>query len=210
MTETAKPTNKARNKQPTYKPQYDLSEFIKFRGNQKSFDAFVKYFLIKAYSREWQNATVDSSTRLSTVMTVSDEAFVCLVLENNWERWLNINDKSKNRYAPSRRGSSDRITTNILPKYTNINGHPSNEGESIIRGWSDAGIARFNELCKIVKKDRKQNATVENVVFETIRSEMMETKRLKKRRRPNRPHLKAYVDNDDSESSDDDSENSDE
>ena len=46
---------------------------------------------------------------------------------------------------------------------------------------------------------------VENVVFETIRSEMMETKRLKKRYRPNTPHLKAYVDNDDSNSSDDDS-----
>ena len=51
---------------------------------------------------------------------------------------------------------------------------------------------------------------VENVVFETIRSEMMETKRLKKRYRPNTPHLKAYVDNDDSNSSDDDSKSSDE
>ena len=56
MTETAtKPTNKARNKQPTYKPQYDLSAFIKFPGNQKSFDAFVKCFLIKAYSKAAQD-----------------------------------------------------------------------------------------------------------------------------------------------------------
>ena len=60
----------------------------------------------------------------------------------------------------------------------------------------------YKDSGKAICTQPRINATVENVVFETIRSEMMETKRLKKRRRPNRPHLKAYVDNDDSESSD--------
>ena len=194
MTETATATNKARNKQQTYKPQYDLSDFKEFRKNEESFDAFVKYFLKKTYTKEWDNKRWESTTKLSDIMTVSDEAFVYLVLENNWERWLDINDRSKNKCVPSRRDASDRINSNILPKYTNINGHPSYEGGKVGRGWSHAGIERFNEICNILIKDRRQNANVEKKLLAAIRSEMMETKRAKKRRRKATPPPKAYVD----------------
>ena len=202
MTQTAKAV-KHRGKVTSYKPQYNLSHFEKFCENKNSFDTFVNYFIKKTYSKEWNNATIHSTTRLSNVMTVSDEAFVFLVLENNWERWLDINNKSQNKYTPVRRGNGNQITTNVLPKYTNINGHPSNDGKNVIRGWSEAGIKRFNELCKIVKKDRKKNADVENQIFEMLRSEM-ETKRSRKRRRCNTARVKAYVDIDNSDSSNDD------
>ena len=129
MTQTAKAV-KHRGKVTSYKPQYDLSDFEQFRGKKKSFDTFINYFLKKTYSTKWNNATVDDTTRLSTIITVSDEAFVYLVLENNWERWVDINFKSQNQYTPCKRGRGDPIQTDILPKYTNINGHPSNDGET--------------------------------------------------------------------------------
>ncbi len=203
MMETAK---KSRSKQPTYTPQHDLSAFGEFREKEETFDAFVKYFLRKTYSEKLNSTTIDNHTRLSKIITVSDEAFVYLVLENNWERWLDINQKSQNRYIPSRRGSSVRITSDILPQYTNINGHPSNDGTNVVRGWSDDGIERFNELCQIIKNDRKTNSKIEDKIFQTIRSDMNATTKSKKRRIQYTSRLKAYVDNDDSDSSDDNSE----
>ena len=207
MTQTATKQKSARNKQQIYRPQHELSALLKFCGNKKGYEDFVKWFLIRTYSKKWNNAMMsNSSTRLSDIMTVSDEAFVCLVLKNNWDRWLDINNESNNKFAPSRRGSNNGITTPVIPKCTTINGHPSKEGAYGVRGWSDTGIERFNELCKLVKKDRKLNAKREDVIFQTVRSEMMKTRRSKKRHKPNTPRLKAYVDNDDSVSSSDEDE----
>ena len=108
------------------------------------------------YSITW-NKKVHDADSLCSVFTVSDEAFALLVLENNWERWLDINNKSKNNYIPTKRNRGDKpVESDILPLYTNINGNSANAGKEVNRGWTEAGIKRLNELCTMVKEDRKK------------------------------------------------------
>eukprot|EP00978_Attheya_sp_CCMP212_P041353 scaffold236141_cov70-Attheya_sp.AAC.2 len=69
---------------------------------------------------------------VSSDMTTSDEAFVLLVLKNNWDI-LNAVAEAE-------------------PKYTSRN-HTSNRRND---GWTNEGIIRYNELQENVKKNRKE------------------------------------------------------
>ena len=122
----------------------------------KIYIIYVTKFLKSTYSNTW-NKKVNDADSLCSIFTVSDEAFVLLVLENNWERWLDINNKSKNNYIPTKRNRGDKpVESDILPLYTNINGNSANAGKEVNRGWTEAGIKRFNELCTMVKEDKKK------------------------------------------------------
>ena len=44
---------------------------------------------------------------LSTYTTVSDEAFALIVVENNWERWVDMHEQNNFK------------SSNIMPKFTN-------------------------------------------------------------------------------------------
>ena len=82
----------------------------------------------------------------SKVVTKSDEAFALLLFENYIEKWKappeNPDDRELNaqgkRKQPRQRG-----------KYTGIK-----SGHCKYGGWSHAGMARFNELYKLVEADR--------------------------------------------------------
>jgi hypothetical protein len=83
------------------------------------------------------------------VVTKSDEAFALLLFENYIDKWKappeNPNDRELNaqgkRKQPRQRG-----------KYTAIK-----SGHCKYGGWSHAGMARFNELYKLVEADRASN-----------------------------------------------------
>jgi hypothetical protein len=80
--------------------------------------------------RQWNK---DKFTeRVSQEMTTSDEAFVLLVLENNWDI-LNDVDNAEAKFT------GRTITTNRRND-----------------GWSNEGISRYNDLVKFVKKNRKR------------------------------------------------------
>ncbi len=78
--------------------------------------------------------------RLSTFVTVTDEALTLLFLENSWEKWKDMantgNDKESSKhsvYSLSGKGNGAR-------KY---------------QGWNQEGLERMNELVVAVKHDRK-------------------------------------------------------
>ena len=78
---------------------------------------------------------------LSSFVTVGDEAFVLLTLENSEERWMELykTGETKNKMAN---------------KYTDGGiSRKSGRGRSL-SGWSNAGLNRFNELYMKVKRDR--------------------------------------------------------
>ena len=108
---------------------------------------------------------------MSSIVTVTDKAFVLLVLENNWKRWLDINNKSKNKCAPSKRGRGDQATSDVLPLYTNINCVKANARNGGSRGWNETGIKRFNELCCKVKQDRYKNSEVDKATLKNYNQE---------------------------------------
>ena len=121
------PINKCKGTQRTAdnticEPEHSLDELLEFQENEEAFTMFVKTFLKPVHSTKWKAKRHKQGTkRLSDIVTVSDEAFVFLALENNWERWIDINDKAKNACAASTRGRSTTIDSNVMPKCTHIN-----------------------------------------------------------------------------------------
>ena len=227
MKETAEPTetsssNKRKGPQKNakntiYEPEHSLEDLLELRENEEAFTMFVKTFLKTVYSTKWKTRRhKEGTTRLSDIVTVSDEAFVLLTLENNWERWMDMNNKAKNAYTASTRGQSTAIDSNVMPKYTYINKRRtdvsiSEKAPANWRGWSNEGILRFNDLCKSVKENRKEFQTVDKDILAEIEPEENQ-QRPKKRRKTLTPVVQAFVDSDDDKcdnNNDDDTEESD-
>jgi hypothetical protein len=101
---------------------------------------------------------------LSDVATESDEAFLVLTIENNYDRWMaEVKDLMEtNREQDDEEDGSWRAS---LPpaKYTN-SGTSTATGKASskrFQGWSREGYLRFNELHGQVKEDRKRRANFE-------------------------------------------------
>ena len=122
----------------------------------------MQHFLKQSHTKRW-SAKTSNATKVSSILTVSDEAFVLLILENNWNRWMDLNKKSDNKYVPTKRGCETPIVTDVKPMYTNINRIAGND--EINRGWSEEGIQRFNTLCGMVKEDREENEDADRELF---------------------------------------------
>ena len=113
---------------------------------------FVKNFLKPVHSTKWKAKRHEEETkRLSDIVTVSDEAFVFLALENNWERWIDINNKAKNACTASTQGKSTTIDSNVMPKCTHINKKRTTVASNQKvpanwRGLNNESTLRFNDL----------------------------------------------------------------
>jgi hypothetical protein len=107
--------------------------------------------------------------QVSSFVTIGDEAFALLVLENSEERWFDMsltnNTKSKMRN-----------------KYTD-GGTCTKTGRSrTYKGWSNAGLNRFNELFRKVKADRdRTNNSFEGLYLQMKQNELNGTKKRKRR-----------------------------
>jgi hypothetical protein len=98
-------------------------------------------------SKPWSRRFYRES--LSEVVTESDESFVLLTIENNYERWcheftIDPHDKNGRVQLPEAR-------------YTNSgSSHKTGKGSSRrFHGWSREGYLRFNALHRQIKEDRK-------------------------------------------------------
>jgi hypothetical protein len=107
---------------------------------------------------------------LSDFVTISDETFLILTIENNYQRWV---DEAKHRVKPPAQDDDDddddedneTWKENLAPaKYTNSGASMQNGRGSNRRcgGWSKSGYLRFNELHCLVKEDRKLRANFES------------------------------------------------
>ena len=102
--------------------------------------------------------------KISQMATCSDESFLLLILENNYDRWVDeakwlvVNkDKAKEDCAPKDWAAA---------KYTN-SGFVKADGRCrACQGWSSEGYLRFNELHKLVKADRRGRHVFEQELFE--------------------------------------------
>ena len=97
----------------------------------------------------------DNNTEL---FTKSDEAFTLLLLENYWDRWMDIYRKSDG--SPKQRVGCQKnkvVDSDVKPKYTsggNIYSQGEGSGGQRGKGWTTAGIKRYNELFDWVGADR--------------------------------------------------------
>ena len=105
---------------------------------------------------------------LSEIATESDESFVLLTLENNYERWTNefnlaADDEEGRKRLPEAR-------------YTNSGSSKKNGQGSSRRfhGWSREGYLRFNEIHAKVKKDRKSQDNFELELKELLEQQYID------------------------------------
>ena len=140
-------------------------------------------------SSEFQGRIVDDRREADNLCTPSDEAFAHLVLENNYDRWLDIFIQNKNQApVPKKKfGNPEKqFYSDVKPKYT-AGGIKYND-ESILessksKGWSVEGIKRFNELYQKIIDDRKEHKTWMNNFIRRERRRL-ENEKAKRKPRP--------------------------
>ena len=201
-----------------YSPPVELKDLCDLRGDVAAFETLTNHFLQPTYSKKW-NEKVKYSTKtiqvLGDILTITDEAFVLLVLENNWERWIDINNQSNNHFQMSKRGRSKPILSTIMPKYTHLNvkeagvrkDDSDEEDTAVWKGWNEAGIRRYNELCLIVKDNRAKHKNVDKLVLDKMKS-IIRPKRAKKRPKLTAAAIKPFVEEEDSDNDSADDRNS--
>jgi hypothetical protein len=86
---------------------------------------------------------------LSACLTIPDEAFLLLMVENIGARTTHDVLYNKNKLEPSKEREEEMRPK---PLYTKgARGAPPSEWQS---GWSPDGVARYNVLCKLVNANR--------------------------------------------------------
>lgn len=117
----------------------EKAAFLWFIGEFVACVSGSKVWGRKKYYYRVSEAVLDKGSK-ELVVTVSDEAFAILLYENYIGKWMA-------RYQQLRRGEKPQGKTK--GKYTS-----SVSDHCLYGGWSAEGVARFNELCRIVDNDR--------------------------------------------------------
>ena len=108
---------------------------------------------------DWK-ARYRSASNDRDLWMVSNEAFGLLLLENSWDRWMDIFTQSKGHVVIKRGAKKAANESQVPPKYTWGGVVYSDKSKKLTvdtgcgKGWSREGIIRFNELFDQVSKDR--------------------------------------------------------
>ena len=113
-------------------------ETIRAEGADADFQLLCEICFEPMMSRE-QWKLNHSKIAISTLLTVSDEAFALLTLENNVEEWMELAVKGQ-----------DAVKKGDKTKYTSVG--MNKDGTK--KGWSLEGKKRFNEIYDAVVTER--------------------------------------------------------
>ena len=67
-----------------------LLTFLDMRDNPETYEVFFTWFIPAIGRKTYWKHIVANAENDDDITTISNEAFVLLVLENNWDRWLEI------------------------------------------------------------------------------------------------------------------------
>jgi hypothetical protein len=126
-----------------------IEDWLTLRNNKEEwYTTFFDLFIIHVVGAATFRSKVVVQF-VSSFVTVSDEAFALLVLDNCEEKWEDMYEKKVTK-------------SNKKNKYTD-GGKSSKSGRSRnLKGWSNKGLNRFNELYRLIKADRARK----DVAFE--------------------------------------------
>ncbi|KAI2500728.1 hypothetical protein MHU86_13756 [Fragilaria crotonensis] len=162
-------------------PPYSVETLCKLRRSRtdherEAFHWFIGEFLECVSGRrvwgrkKFTHKVSDPMERGSAekVVTVSDEAFAILVYENYIDKWLR-------KYTCEQQGvqgeDTNEIEKRIKGRYTA--GTTTRAANIMYGGWSDEGLIRFNQLCRLVAIDRQNEnaAQMEEQVLQRLREQ---------------------------------------
>ena len=124
---------------------------------------FTRFAPILEKKHIWQQNLINAKTDRD-VISISSEAFGLLVLENQWDRWVDIYVRSGGDIVTDKNFKLKDVNTTVAPNFTR-GGTALDEPEIKKRaskkdskkGWTARGIQRFNELYDLVAADRTMN-----------------------------------------------------
>lgn len=136
-----------------------MDDILEMRKNtNNAYELFCERLLSHIVGKvDWK--TKGSTEMISTIATVSDEAFAILTLESNYSLW-------KEDVLGVTGGG-----TKAVSRYTQ-----NGAGTKKYQGWTDEGLRRFNVLAAMVHADRVHD----NGVFELMIKEKKMTEENKK------------------------------
>jgi len=146
--------------------KYKLSQFLQGRKCEMVFRLGLERFVPCVVGRRLYKKRLRIFPKKdSALFTASDEAFMLLLLENSWSRWLDIYHNAPDDSTSSRTGClqprkwkfvSDEPTLYTTGGIRYMHGKESRS----TNGWTSEGIKRYNELFRMVKRDRAERPGV--------------------------------------------------
>lgn len=139
--------------------QFTLEDILNMRKSDK-FVEIYKEFVPKMVGKNVWNMNAHIK-QLSEFCTPTTEAFMILILENNWEMWTALAKKRDEM-------NTTNTQENGIPgtKYT------SNQFGGRNPGWTEEGVERYLELCDLVNEDRnsQHGSNAEKALLRSISS----------------------------------------
>jgi len=198
-----------------------MEDILKLRKSLQSMRVLCNHFLPCVVGKKQWKMQIQAGKKVNKIATVSDEAFVLLVLENIWSDMMKVNiddyyrprkRKKKNNKDISQesmnatnleKNSGDSSAVNLVEN-AEANTEKRNESKVITGkwtnawrgsrrygGWSPEGLNRFNRLVKMVIQDR-ENDTHFQAQYEIWLNEGKGKKQTKEK--SNHTVVKAYQD----------------
>ena len=95
--------------------QFTLESILKGRSNSNSYSFFFDIFVPVLEKKSTFNEKFMTATKDEELLSISSEAFGLLILENHWDRWLDIYIKCKGKIKDIKK--KEKLTS-MQPKYT--------------------------------------------------------------------------------------------
>ena len=121
--------------------------FSLHEGRGLAYQWFVDVVLEKVNNSDklWTDKIKANKLLWNSDVTVVDQAFALLLLDNSWDRWLDIAAKMK--LHPQ---DQSMWKSNVATKYT-VHGKDAKKNQ----GWKNQGLEYFNQLTEEVKESRQ-------------------------------------------------------
>ena len=110
---------------------------------------------------------------ISDIASCSDESFVLLTLENNYDRWIaEVNWLVRNKDKEAAEKEPKHFPES---RFTNSGKSKQNGRSKRLQGWAREGYLLFNNLYQRVAEDRKRRANFEAEIMTQLRATTNET-----------------------------------
>jgi hypothetical protein len=136
---------------------YRMNDWKTMRKHGRAYEDFYTHFLPCMVGRRKFRQLIKTTREGQAIATVSDEAMTLLGMENVIDTWSDMFDKSDGelRVISRKEKYPEAWKSDIHPKYT------ATDSEKDPKKWSIKGIERFNELRRLVARDRQKYADFE-------------------------------------------------
>ena len=110
--------------------------------------------------------------RWSTFVRPSDEAFVIVVLLNNWNVWTESNPELQIKGDKIYDDSVHPVTKKHLPLWSR---KYVGSTQKKLCGWDEVALVKYQELVSVVEEDRRRDDNVSKEFDDTMRNMLEET-----------------------------------